>query len=343
VDDGGKDLKQLLSVAFSLLGSLILLGCFLVVMGEDLNSLTEALKYTFFNRFGLGYTLFYTTPLIFTGLSVALCFHAGLFNIGAEGQLLCGAISVVALAKVFPNLPTGLAIPLAFTVSALAGALWGFLPGFFKAWRGTHEVITTILLNFIALSFVNYLILTPFKNPESQSAETSVLPAGYRLQTLWFPTTPVNASLVVAIAIALAVYVFLFRTSFGFELRTMGQSPRAAVFSGVSISKRTMSVFVISGALAGLVATNDILGNEHKLIEGFSPGYGFTGIAVALVARNHPIGIIFSSFLFGSLQNFSRELEFFTQNISKDVSLIVQGVIIILVSTRDFWQRKKQI
>jgi simple sugar transport system permease protein len=343
MDDWSKDVKQLLSVTLALLVSLILVVLLLFLMGEDLTSLTEALKYTFFNRFGLGYTLFYTTPLIFTGLSVALCFHAGLFNIGAEGQLLWGALSVVALAKAFPNLPAGLALPLAFSVSAIAGGIWGFLPGYFKARRGTHEVITTILLNFIALSCVNYFILYPFKNPESQSAETSVMPAGYQLHTLWFPTTPVNASLVVAIAIALAVYVFLFRTSFGFELRTMGQSPRAAVFSGVSLQKRTLAVFVMSGALAGLVATNDILGNEHKLIEGFSPGYGFTGIAVALLARNHPIGIIFSSFLFGSLQNFSRELEFFTQNISKDVSLIVQAVIIILVSTRDFWQRKKQI
>ncbi|NBX75783.1 MAG: ABC transporter permease [Proteobacteria bacterium] len=334
-------MKQLFSVSIALLVSLTFLVLLLFFMGEDLNALSEALQHTFLNRFGLGYTLFYTTPLIFTGLSVALCFHAGLFNIGAEGQLLWGAIAIVAFSRYFPNLPPWSAIPLSFVVAALAGSLWGFLPGYFKAKRGTHEVITTILLNFIALSCVNYLILYPFKNPESQSAETSVLPAGYQLQTLWFPTTPVNVSLIIAIAVAIAVYVLLFRTSFGFELRTMGQSPRAAVFSGVLLSQRTLAVFMISGALAGLVATNDILGNEHKLIEGFSPGYGFTGIAVALLARNHPIGIIFSSFLFGSLQNFSRELEFFSQNISKEVSLILQAILIILVSTRDFWQRRR--
>jgi len=334
--------KQFYSILFAMLISLLLIVGLLLFMGEDLKALSEALNYTFLNRFGIGYTLYYTTPLIYTGLSVALCFHAGLFNIGAEGQLLWGAVSIVALTKLFPHLHSWAALPLSFLIAAFAGGLWGFLPGYFKAKRGSHEVITTILLNFIALSCVNYLILNPFKNPESQAAETSVLPESYQLKTLWFPTTPVNASLIFAIVVAISIYIILFKTSFGFEVRTMGKSQSAALFSGISLSKRTLSIFMISGGLAGLVATNEVMGNEHKLIEGFSPGYGFTGIAVALLARNHPIGIIFSSFLFGSLQNFCRELEFFSQNISKDISLILQGLLIILVSTRDFWLRNKK-
>jgi len=322
-----------IAVSFAFLAGLLLL------MGEPLSVLTQALTHTFLNPFGIGYSLFYTTPLILTGLSVALCFHAGLFNIGAEGQLLWGAVSVAVLAQLFPNLPSGIAVPLSVLVAALAGGLWGLIPGYLKAKRGTHEVITTILLNFVSVSVVNYLILYPLKNPESQAAETPVFPEAFRMNTLWFPTTPVNASLIGAVFIAFLVYFYLFRTSAGFELRTMGASPRAALFAGVPLFKRTLLVFFLSGCLAGLVATNDVMGNEHKLIEGFSPGYGFSGIAVAIMAKNHPLGILLSSLLFGSLQNFSRELEFFSENVSKEMSLILQAFLIILISTRESWTK----
>lgn len=332
-------MKHLFSLSLALLLCFFVLILFLLFSGENLSVLVDALNYTFFNPFGIGYTLFYTTPLIYTGLAVALCFHAGLFNIGAEGQLLIGAIAVTTLANTFPNLSSWIALPLCFVTAGIFGGIWGLVPGYFKAKRGTHEVITTLLLNFIALFLTNYLILYPLKNPDSQAAETRVLPMAFQLDTLWFSTTPVNASLIFAILISVAVYVYLFRTPAGFELRTMGASPQAALFSGISISKRTISIFCLSGALAGLVATNDVLGNEHKLVEGFSPGYGFTGIAVALLAKNNPLGIIFSSLLFGSLQNFSRELEFFSENISREVSLLIQAFLIIIISTRGLWDR----
>lgn len=333
-------MSQLRSLLFSLVFSFFVLLALLLFLGEDLTILKQAFEHTFFTPFGIGYTLFYTTPLILTGLSVAVCFHAGLFNIGAEGQLLWGALSIAALAHFFPDLSRWWALPISFLVAAFCGGVWGLLPGYFKAKRGTHEVITTILLNFIAVFCVNYLVLYPLKNPESQAAETSVLPLAYQLHTLWFPTTPVNGSLIISLILSIGIYFYLFRTSSGFELRTMGASTRAALFSGVSISKRMIWVFFLSGALSGLVATNDVLGNEHKLIEGFSPGYGFTGIAVALLARNHPMGIIFSSLLFGSLQTFSRELEFFSENISKEISLILQALLIVVISARSFWEGK---
>lgn len=342
MDDRCTHVKYFLSCLLSIGVAFLIIAGFLSLMGEQGTVLTEALKYTFSNQFGIGYSLFYTTPLILTGLSVAFCFHAGLFNIGAEGQLLWGAVAVAVIAHLFPGLPSILAIPLSFLVAALFGGLWGMIPAYFKVKRGTHEVITTILLNFISLCIANYLILYVLKNPESQAAETPVLPEAFRLNTLWFPTTPVNGSLLVAILIAFWSYYYLYFTPSGFELRTMGASHRAALFAGVPTSKRTLSVFFISGCLAGLVATNDVMGNEHKLIEGFSPGYGFTGIAVAIMAKNHPLGIILTSFLFGSLQNFSRELEFFSENITKEMSLILQALLIILISTRSFWTRRRK-
>jgi len=304
-------------------------------LGESPTVLFEALYNTFFTSFGLGYTLFYSTPLIFTGLSVALCFHAGLFNIGAEGQLLWGSIAVVALGHWLPEIPWYLAVPLGIFVSAVAGALVGFVAGYFKAFRGSHEVVTTLLLNFISQYWVSYLILYRFKNPFNQASETELISNHYWIPAIsFFPTTPVNSALFIAIVSSVLVYYYLFHTVSGFELRTMGTNKKAAQFAGISIRYRTLSVFVISGALAGLVGVNEVMGSEHKVIEGFSPGYGFTGIAVALLARNNPLGIVFSALLFGSLQNTARELEFLSENISKEVSLVIQAVLIAFVAYR---------
>jgi simple sugar transport system permease protein len=325
-------MKALKIYLLTVLISIVAATLILVLLGENLSTLREALTFTFFNPFGLGYTLYYTTPLIFTGLSAALCFHAGLFNIGAEGQLLWGAMGIVVFSHLFPDLPSWLALPCGVFVSALFGGIWGFLAGYFKSAKGTHEVISTILLNFIALYFVNYLTLYTFKSPLTQAAETEVISHPYWLQNLFFPTTPLNTSIFIAVFLALCVHFFLFRTVTGFEIRTLGASPKVAAFSGISISKNTLLVFFLAGCLSGLVGTNEVMGNEHKVIDGFSPGYGFAGIAVALLARNSPIGILFTSFLFGSLQNISRELEFFGEHITKEVSLVLQAVLLIVIA-----------
>lgn len=319
----------------SLLLAVLCSVAIVIWLGESPAILTEAFYNTFFTSFGLGYTLFYSTPLIFTGLSVALCFHAGLFNIGAEGQLLWGSIAIVALGHWLPEIPWFLAVPVAILVAALAGGLGGLVAGFFKAFRGSHEVVTTLLLNFIAQYWVSYLILYQFKNPLNQASETEVISNHYWIPTIdLFRTTPVNLTLVIAIISAVLIYYYLFHTVSGFELRAMGNNKQAAQYAGINLKYRTVLVFFISGALAGLVGVNEVMGSEHKVIEGFSPGYGFTGIAVALLARNHPLGIIVSAILFGSLQNTARELEFLSENVSKEVSLVIQGVLIAFVAFR---------
>lgn len=325
-------MRALQSYLMAIFFSLLLATLILLLLGENLKTLEEALRYTFLNPFGLGYTLYYATPLIFTGLSAALCFHAGLFNIGAEGQLLWGAIGIVGFSHFFPNLPAGLAIPCGFLIASFLGGIWGFLAGYLKSVRGTHEVISTILLNFIALYLVNYLILYPFKNLVTQAAETELISQEYWLGNLLFPTTPFNSSIFSAILAAGLVHYFLFRTRTGYELRAVGLNPRAAEFAGIPVKKRIVLAFFLAGCLSGLVGTNEVMGNEHKVIEGFSPGYGYTGIAVALLARNQPLGILFTSLLFGSLQNLSRELEFFGENITKEVALILQSLLVILVA-----------
>jgi simple sugar transport system permease protein len=337
--------KALLGLAVALrapfLGLLVsVLGCtvLLVAAGERPTVLLEAFQSTLFTGFGLGYTLFYTTPLIFTGLAVAICYHCGLFNIGAEGQLYIGAIAIVVVASLLPGLPAPLAVPVGILAAALAGGAWGGLAGFLKARRGSHEVIVTILLNFIAFSLVNYLILYPYKQSETQNVETVSLGAGYHLPVLGdyfaaFKTTPLNATLFLAILTAVFFHFFLFRTTKGYELRAVGLSPIASRFSGIRVGRNTILALFLGGAVAGLVGVNEAMGYQHKIIEGFSPGYGFTGIAVALLARNNPLGILLSAFLFGTLHNASRELEFLSEKVTKELSLVLEGTLIAFIAS----------
>lgn len=329
--------------------SVLLTTVLLISLGESPSILWEAFTSTFFNGFGLGYTLYYTTPLILTGLSVAICFHAGLFNIGSEGQLHLGAVGILAASYFFPNLPSYFAIPLAIMASLVAGGFWGAIAGFLKAKRGSHEVIVTILLNFIGITFVNYLILYPFKNTQVQNPETLEIGQGYVLPLLsdytaklgseLFRTTPVNITLFLSLFASVICYLFLFHTPRGYELRALGQNPSAAKFNGISSAVNFVFAFTCAGALSGFVGVNEVMGYHHKLIEGFSPQYGFTGIAVALVARNNPIGVIFSALLFGAIHNGAREIEFLSENVTKEISIVMEAMIIIIIAGQTYFAR----
>lgn len=314
----------------------------LVILGESPLLLVEALRSTCLTSFGLGYTLFYATPLIFTGLAVALGFHCGLFNIGAEGQLYIGSIAIVLFAVFFPGVSATLAVPLAVLSAGIAGGLWGAIAGWLKAKRNSHEVVVTILLNFIGIAVVDYLILYPLRNPRTQNPETVKIAGAYHLPLLenisnsvgmeWFTATPVNMALVLAILTAFLVHLFLFHSVYGYELRAVGQNPIASGYAGISVKRTIVWAMFLSGALAGLVGLNEVLGHEHRVLQGFSPQYGFTGIAVALLARNHPLGILLSALLFGALHNSARELEFLSERVSKELSLVLQATLICFVA-----------
>jgi simple sugar transport system permease protein len=321
----------------------------LACLGEDPRVLLEALAHVCFTGFGLGYTLFYATPLIFTGLSVAICFRCGLFNIGAEGQLYLGAMAVVLVSRLWPEAPWWVGVPLGIAASFAAGGLWGGLAGVLKAKRGSHEVITTIMLNFIAVAIISYLIIYPFHNPVEQNPESVSVGAGYQIPLLHdllsplgidcFKATPVNAALFVAILAALLCTLLLFRSTFGYTLRAVGFNPRAAQFAGISVSWHTILALGLSGGLAGLVGVNEVMGYQHKVIDGFSPEYGFTGIAVALLARSHPLGVLLSAFLFGALHNSARELEFLSDIVAKELAFVLQGVLIAFVAAHHLYER----
>jgi ABC-type uncharacterized transport system permease subunit len=291
------------------------------------------------SKAAIGYTLFYATPLIFTGLSVATAFHCGLFNIGAEGQLYMGSLTLAILGILAPHLPMA---PL-FGIAAafLGGALWGGIVGFLKAKRGNHEVIVTIMLNFIAYSVCSFAILHIFKNPFSQNTETAEIGKAYWLPGLGSVSaaSPLNFAFIFALLVTFLFWLLIFKTTWGFEVRLLGSSPETAARSGVSVSKRLIQTMMVSGGFAGLVAVNEVMGFAHKFRDQYSAGYGFMGIAVALVGRNKPLGILCAALLFGALQKGSLELEFDTDRITRDLAGVMQALIILFVATESFWPK----
>jgi ABC-type uncharacterized transport system permease subunit len=292
----------------------------------------------FGSTFGLGYTLYYATPFLLAGLAVALPYRAGLFNIGGEGQLLLGAAAAAAVGVSFPGLPALLAIPLGVLVAAAAGAAWGVIPGWLKARRGSHEVIVTILLNIVAAALVNWIILHLLKEPASQVPESKVIGEGFRLSWRLVAGTPANATLLLAAGLAVLAHFLLNRTVLGFEIRAVGAGREAARAQGISDARTWLLVMAIGGACAGLVGVNEVMGQAYRLKDGFSPGFGFTGIAVALLGRGHPLGVIPAALFFGALHRGASELDIDTENVSRDLALVLQAVIILVVAGQAAWR-----
>ncbi len=316
--------------------------------GESpLDILAVIFRGAFGTPYDLGQTIFYTTPLVFTGLAVALPFQAGLFNIGAEGQLTMGALAAMLVGVSLPPASSGMAGVLAITVAAIAGgAAWGFLPGWLKARRGSHEVISTIMLNFIAAGLASWVVLylvhsTDTMNPESRRVADAFMLARFTS----FDGAPVNAASLVAVLAALAVAVFLWRTTRGFEWKATGANAAAAQTAGIDTRRAQMGVMAAAGGLAGLVGMAEILGNTGRFRIGFSPDFGFIGIPVALLARSNPVGVIFSALLFGALQKGTAGLDLETEHVTRDLASIIQAVVVLTVSVEGIfarWQRDRK-
>lgn len=320
-------LLPLLNLALAFLVS----GVVVVLLGENPLAAVELLLYGAFG-YGeaVGYTLYYATNFMFTGLAVAVAYHAGLFNIGGEGQAYLGGLGLGLAAIHLDWLPGPLAIPIAILAAALFGGVWGFIPGWLQARRGSHVVITTIMLNFVASALMTFLMVNVLIKPGQSSPESVTF-----AQSVWLPQlpffgyAPVNLSLVLALLCCLGVWLFIWRSRVGYELRVVGRSEPAAVYGGISPARRIMLAMTVSGALAGLMATNEILGAQHRLILGFTGGYGFVGIAVALMGRNHPVGILLAALLFGALYQGGSELAFDMPRINRDMVVVIQGLVIL--------------
>ena len=294
----------------NLLMALIIAGLVVVFMGESpWVALGALLGGAFGSLEQFGYTLFYTTSFIFTGLAVAVAFHCGLFNIGGEGQAMMGGLGVALVCLGYDGMPWPLLFPLAVIGAVAFGALWSFLPGYLQATRGSHTVITTIMFNFLAAILLNYLLVEVLIAPGQQSpqtirfAEVGHLPYAHDLmRSLGLETgrSPLNLTFLLALAVSGLVWLFLWRTRWGYALRAVGANESAAIYGGISPARNIVIAMALAGAMAGLMGVNEVMGSQHRLVLGFTAGFGFTGIAVALMGRNHPLGVIFAALLFGA-------------------------------------------
>jgi ABC-type uncharacterized transport system permease subunit len=292
----------------------------------------------FGSRYDFAMTVFYSTPLIFTGLSVAVAFRAGLFNIGGEGQLALGSFAAAAVGALASGTPAWCAPLLAMLAAAVVGGFWGWIPGWLRARRGSHEVINTIMLNFIAAGICSYLTLYWIKNPDTQNPETLAVGAGFMLERWqWAGDAPLGTSVWIALAAVAAVWFLFEKTVLGFELQAVGESESAARAAGLPVARLRMIAMTLAGALAGGVAVVEVLQASGRFRLGFSPDYGFIGIAVALLARNRPVGIVFSALLFGALHKGASSLDFETEKVTRDLSLILEAFVILSVSATSLW------
>ncbi len=318
----------------SILLALVIGGILIALIGEDPFAVyVKLFSDTLGNTYGIGQVLFKATPLILTGLSVAFAFRAGLFNIGAEGQMTVGAFASAWAGFTFVSLPWIILIPLCVMAGFLAGAFWAGIAGYLKARFGSHEVINTIMLNFIALAVVSYLVNNVYMVPATihtpEISPNAVL-LRFDLISGFFKGSPFNLSFVIAILMCFVMYYILTKTPFGYRIKTLGYNANAAEYAKMNVKKLTLLAMLIAGGFAGLGGLNFVNGYKHYFELGFSENAGYVGIAVALIGRNNPFAIIIVAIFFGIL-----EYGGLTVNtlVPKEIVTILQGIIILLIIT----------
>ena len=296
------------------------------------------------SSYGWGYTLYYATNFMFTGLAVSVAFHARLFNIGGEGQAMLGGLGVALACLYIPWPHWSLALLGAVIAGAAFGGLWALMPAYLQAKRGSHIVITTIMFNFIAAAFLNYLLVNVLRPQGSMDPATARFPDATQLPTLhdvlapfgisFSKAAPANISLLVAMLACVLVWVLIWRTRLGYEIRAFGHSDSAAKYAGINPVKITLIVMLISGGLAGLMATNNVMGEAERLMLNATEGAGFIGIAVALMGRSHPLGVFLAAILFGFLYQGGAELALWTK-IPRELIVVIQALVILFTGALD--------
>jgi ABC-type uncharacterized transport system permease subunit len=285
----------------------------------------------------LSETAVWATPYIFAGLAVALAFKGGLFNIGAEGQLALGATFSALIGYALPgwlgfDIPAIIHLPLAVIVGMAMGAFWAAIPGFLKAYTGGHEVINTIMMNYIALNTISFLLNGPMKDrdPNNVIARTPLIADSARMPTI-FEGLRIHWGFILALLVAYLVWWVLNKTTLGFEIRTVGANPDAAKYAGINVKRTIILTMALSGMLAGLAGTIEVTGLNYRHELGFSIGYGFDAIAIALLGKSHPLGVVLASILFAAMRNGATRMQFLTQ-MPVDLISMLQALILLFVA-----------
>lgn len=272
-----------------------------------------------------------STPYIFTGLALALGFRAGVLNIGAEGQVFIGATFSAYVGYSVTGVPSIIHIPLALLAGAVGGTIWGFIPGWLKAKTGAHEVITCIMMNYLAFRLTDYMLTGPMKRPGTFNPVSPTIQTSAFLPKFFGAPIRFHLGFFIALGLAALVWWFLFKTTWGFNLRTVGSNPNAGKYAGMSVSKNIILAMALSGALAGMAGANDVLGINHNLAQSFSSGYGFDSIALALLGNNHPVGVVLAALLFGTLRSGAVNMQLLAR-IPTDIIQVLQAVILMFIA-----------
>ena len=329
----------------SLLLAAILSGLVILAIGEDpIAALKLMIDGALGSTYGWGYTLYYATNFMFTGLAVSVAFHARLFNIGGEGQAMLGGLGVALACLFIPWPHWSLGLLGAIVLAGAFGAIWAAVPAYLQAKRGSHIVITTIMFNFIAAAVLNYMLVNVLRPQGAMDPATARFPEAVHLPTLhdilapigisFSKAAPANVSLLVAIVACVLVWLLIWRTKLGYEIRAYGHSESAAKYAGISPVKITMIAMTISGALAGMMAINNVMGEAERLVLNATEGAGFIGIAVALMGRSHPLGVFIAAILFGFLYQGGAELALWT-SIPRELIVVIQALVILFTGALD--------
>lgn len=355
--------REILWPLIAVAAAFVVGGLIVLAIGDNpIDAFRQLIGNSFGSANDIGYTLFIATPLIFTGLAVAVAFRCGLLNIGAEGQLYVAAFATAwvgikfggTVVNVFGkqedwswmSLPSLVLIPLCMLTAIVAGGLWGAIPGFLKARFGSHEVINTIMLNFIAIALVGYFTQYFYKVPGDAILQTAPIGEAAQIPRIsqFIPGmpdfVPLSVAFLIAIGACIAVYFFLWKTKWGYELRAVGENPSAAEYGGINPKKQIVIAMTISGALAGMVAIGEVMGNRYLYYHDFSGDVGFWGIAVALLGRNHPVGVFFAAIFFAVLQRGGIFVDIETRFVSKDLVEVLQAIVILFVASLQRFSRR---
>ncbi len=332
-----------LKKSLAAIGIAILVGAlFILLSGESpIEAYGALLKGALGSPKSIANTISKSIPLAFTGLAVALGSRCGMLNIGAEGQLHAGAMAAVLTALSLASFPAPIVLVVSIIAGIIAGMIVGGIPGFFKAKLNTNEVIVAIMLNYICTLFTSWLVNGPVKS-DGSTAQTEVLPEGVWLGRL-IPQTQLTTALFILIAVAVLMYIFLWKTSVGYQLRAVGANPSAAGTAGIRVKLYMVMAMVLSGGLAALAGITEVFGKYHRFIEGFSPSFGFTGIAVAILGRNHPAGVLLTALLFGIMDMGALRMSRVT-DVSTNMVTVVQSLVILLVAAPELikWNKKRK-
>ncbi len=323
----------------------LFIGAILLVVlkADPVAAYSALINGAFGTTFGLTQTLVKATPLLLVGLGICIAFRANVINIGGEGQIIAGAIAGTWFPLTFSSWPGWLLIPSSLIVGFLAGAIWGFIPGILKARLRVNEILSTIMMNSIAQQLMNLLLQGPLMDPSGVAAGTFLAQSAQLPPQVWLPRlvprTLLHTGAIVAVVLAVIVYLFLWRTTIGYRIRAVGLNPDASRYAGINVPFNQALAMTLAGGFAGLAGVIEVIGVQHRLLEGLTSGYGFTGIVAALLGSLHPLGLIPASILFGGLLVGADTMQRAVQVPSSLVGALL-GLVVLFVSGSALWSRR---